>query len=82
MRSRACAAPAICELAGIPDVFEAMAEIESAIERLRPLYPVPEEVCGRLIKTWIEWLEFFGTPQVWRTADAFALANALVTGDP
>jgi hypothetical protein len=64
-------APAICELTGIPD-FETMDDIESAIETLRPLYPASEELCGQLIKTWIEALEFFGTPRVWRTADAFA----------
>ena len=65
-------APAICELADIPDPFATMHDIESAVESLRPLYPTPEELYGQLIKTWIEALEFFGTPWVWRTADAFA----------
>jgi hypothetical protein len=75
--------PTIYELAGIPDVFEAMPDIESTIEKgCGPLYPAPQELCGQLIKTWIEALEFFGTPQVWGTADAFALATALGTGDP
>jgi hypothetical protein len=65
-------APAICELAGIEDPDGTMSDIESAIESLRPLYPEPKELCGQLIKTWIEALEFFATPWVWRTADAFA----------
>ena len=65
-------APAICELADTPDPFAAMHDIESAVESLRPLYPTPEELYGQLIKTWIEALEFFATPWVWRTADAFA----------
>jgi len=68
----ALCAPTICEFAGIEDPFGTMDDIESAVERLRPLYPAPEELCGQLIKTWIEALEFFGTPRVWRTADAFA----------
>jgi hypothetical protein len=67
----ALCAPAIFELTGVTD-FETMDDFESAVERLRPLYPAPEELCGQLIKTWIEALEFFGTPRVWRTADAFA----------
>jgi hypothetical protein len=65
-------APAICELADIPDPFATMYDIESAVESLRPVYPTSEELCGQLIKTWIEALEFFATPWVWRTADAFA----------
>ena len=64
-------APAIIELTSIPD-FETIEDVESAIERLRPLYSTPKELCGHLIKTFIEALEFFGTPRVWRTADAFA----------
>src|SRR5262245_29037158 len=58
--ARMCA-PAIFELTGVPD-FETMNDFESAIESLRPLYPAPEELCGQLINTWIEALEFFGTP--------------------
>jgi hypothetical protein len=65
-------APAIGELAGISEPFETMHDIESAIESLRPLYPAPLELSRQLIKTWIEALKFFGTPRVWRTADAFA----------
>jgi hypothetical protein len=34
-------APAICELAGTPEPFETMNDIESAIEHLRLLYPAP-----------------------------------------
>src|SRR5215813_13218971 len=64
-------APAIIELTGIPD-FDTMDDFESAVERLRPLYPTPEELRGQFMKTWIEALELFGTPRVWRTADAFA----------
>ena len=26
----------------------------------------------QIVQTWIEVLKFFGTPRVWRTADAFA----------
>jgi hypothetical protein len=63
---------AICKFAGFEDVFETMDDIERAIEWLQPLYPAPEELCGQLIKTWIEVLNFFGTPRVWRTAEAFA----------
>jgi hypothetical protein len=63
--------PAIFELTGVSD-FDTLDDFASAIERLRPLYPAPEELRGQLMKTWIEALEFFGTPWVWRTADAFA----------
>src|SRR5262245_10730620 len=68
----ALCAPAICELAGIEELDATMGDFESAVERLRPFYPTKKELCRQLIKTWIETLEFFATPWVWRTADAFA----------
>jgi hypothetical protein len=49
-----------------------MEDFESAVESLRPLYPVPDDLCSRLIAMWIEALEFFATPRVWRTAEMVA----------
>jgi hypothetical protein len=46
--------------------------IESSAEDLRFIYPQPSKLCDQLVQTWIEVLKFFGTPRVWRTADAFA----------
>jgi hypothetical protein len=65
-------APAICDLAGSPDPDGTMEDFESAVVSLRPLYPAPDDLCSRLIEIWIESLEFFAAPRVWRTAEMFA----------
>ena len=68
----AMGAPAICDLADDPDPFASMHDFESAADILRPLYKTRVKLRAKLARTWIEVLDFFGTPRVWRTADAFA----------
>ena len=63
---------AICELAGTPDIDAIWEDIDSSVDALRVIYSDDNELGNRAIEVWIEVLKFFGTPRVWRTADAFA----------
>ena len=75
---------AICELAGIPDM-ETWEDFQSSVDDLRVTYSDPVELCDRAVEVWIEVLKFFGTPRVWRTAEAFAqrlIAYGAVNGFP
>src|SRR5262245_50003102 len=78
-------ASALCELAGDPDPFGTMLDFECSAEDLRSIYPHPDKLCDQLIEMWIQVLKFFGTPRVWRTADAFArrlIAEGAIKGFP
>jgi hypothetical protein len=46
--------------------------LSSSVEDLRSIYPDQDKLCDQIIQTWIKVFKFFGTPRVWRTADAFA----------
>jgi len=81
----AMGAAAICELADDPDPFGTMGDFEAAAAILRPLYKTRAGRRDRLVRTWIEVLDFFGTPHVWRTANAFArvlIARGTIEGFP
>jgi len=64
--------PAICELADSPDIDAIGEDFERSIDDLRTAYSDEHELLQEACRTWIGVLEFFGTPRVWRTADAFA----------
>jgi len=81
----AMGAAAICELADDPDPSNTMDDMLAAVDILRPLYKTRAGLRNRLTQTWIKALDFFGTPHVWRTADAFArmlIAQGTVEGFP
>ena len=77
--------PAICELAGDPDIDAIGEDLAGSVDDLRAIYSDSAELYDQAVQLWIEVLKFFGTPQVWRTADAFArklISRGTVEGFP
>jgi hypothetical protein len=80
----AIGASAIRDLGGFLDP-EATQDIEAAARALRPLFESKTELHRALTRLRIQVLKFYATPQVWRTADAFAkllLNRGVVIGFP